>query len=216
MKLYRNIYLAVFFFLFSVIVFFGSLYNFEISRVSNDQTLKTVTIEKGSISSIAKTLKENNLIKNEFFFKLYVKMTGKTNLIAATYELSPNMGTKKIVDILSSNKGSNSNLLNITFKEGINMRKIASIIEDNTNNSSDDVYSLLSNKDYLSELINKYWFISDEVLNEKIYYSLEGYLYPNTYSFDSKDVSVKTIFNSMLDEMDKVLTSYKSDISSST
>jgi len=216
MKVYRNIYLAVFFFLFSIIVFLGALYNFELSKVSNDSTLKTITIEKGSISSIAKTLKENNLIKNEFFFKLYVKMTRKTNLIAATYELAPNMGTKKIVEILSSSEGSKSNLINITFKEGINIRKVASIIEEETNNKSEDVYKLLEDKDYLSKLISKYWFLTDEVLDDKLYYSLEGYLYPNTYSFDSKDVTVETIFKSMLDETEKQLNKYKNDIENSS
>ena len=216
MKVYRNIYLAVFFFLFSIIVFLGALYNFELSKVSNDATLKTITIEKGSISSIAKILKENDLIKSEFFFKLYIKMTGKNKLIAATYELSPNMGTKKIVDILSSKDGANSNLLNITFKEGINIRKIASIIEEETNNTSEDVYKLLADKDYLSNLISKYWFITDEVLDDRLYYPLEGYLYPNTYSFDSKDVKVETIFKSMLNETEKQLNKYKNDIENSS
>ena len=216
MKVYRNLYLALFFFLFSLIVFMGTLYNFELSKVSNDDTLKTVVIEKGSVSSIGHTLKEAGLIRSELFFKIYVKISGKGNLLAATYELSPNMGTKKIVNILSSKNGSNSNLLNITFKEGINVRKIASIIEEKTDNSSDDVYKLLSDKEYLSGLINDYWFLTDDILNDKIYYSLEGYLYPDTYSFDSKSVSVETIFKSMLDETDKRLTKVKNDIENSS
>ena len=80
MKVYRNVYLAVFMFMFSSILFLGSLYNFELAKVSNDSTLKTVTIEKGSIDSIASTLKENDLIKSEFFFKLYVKICSKKKI----------------------------------------------------------------------------------------------------------------------------------------
>ena len=38
-------------------------YNINMEKVSNDNTLKEVTIKAGSISSIANTLKENNLIK---------------------------------------------------------------------------------------------------------------------------------------------------------
>ena len=212
MKIYRNIYLAVFFFLFSVIVFLGTLYNFELGKVSNDKTLKTVTIERGSIKSIAKTLKEEDLIKNEFFFTLYVRLSGKTNLIAATYELSPNMGTKKIVDILSSTEGKNNNLINITFKEGINIKTLATIIEEKTNHTEEEVYSLLEDTDYLKELINNYWFLTEDILNDKIYYKLEGYLYPNTYMFDSKNVEIKTIIESMLKETDKQLSNYKEEI----
>ena len=216
MKIYRNLYLAVFFFLFSLIIFLGTLYNFELSKVSNDDTLKTVVIERGSISSIAHTLKKNNLIRSELFFKIYVRLSGNSNLLAATYELSPNMGTKKIVKILSSKNGANSNLVNITFKEGINIKKVASVIEEKTDNSSDDVYKLLSDKDYLSGLINDYWFLTDDILDDKIYYSLEGYLYPDTYSFDSKNVSVETIFKSMLDETDYRLSKIKNDIENSS
>jgi UPF0755 protein len=216
MKIYRNIYIAVFIFVFSVIVFCCTLFNFELAKVSNDDTLISVTIEKGGISDVAKTLKEHNLIKSESFFILYVKMTGNTNLIAADYELSPNMGSKKIVEILSSGEGANSNQVNITFNEGINMRKVASIISDNTNNTEEDVYNLLSDEDYLKELIDKYWFLDNVILDDGIYYSLEGYLYPNTYSFSSKDVSVKEIINSMLDETDNQLSKYKSMILSNS
>ena len=40
---------------------------------------------------------------------------------------------------------------------------------------------------------NKYWFLDNIILNDKIYYSLEGYLYPDTYYFSSVDVTVKEI-----------------------
>ena len=44
--------------------------------------------------------------------------------------------------------------------------------------------------------------------NSNIYYPLEGYLYPNTYRFSSKDVKVEEIFAKMLDEMDNKLSKY--------
>ena len=54
------------------------------AKVSNDNTLKEVTIKAGSINSIANTLKENNLIKNITIFKVYTRLTNKTNLKAGT------------------------------------------------------------------------------------------------------------------------------------
>ena len=92
------------------------------------------------------------------------------------------------------------------------MRNIASVIASNTNNTEKEVYDTLNDKEYLDELINKYWFIEKDIKNENIYYSLEGYLYPNTYEFYNKDVSVKEIFSTMLDEMDKKLSNYKTDL----
>ena len=48
-----------------------------------------------------------------------------------------------------------------------------------------------------------------------MYYKLEGYLYPDTYQIKDKDVSVETIFNEMLKQMDKKLSKYKDKIEES-
>ena len=49
-------------------------------------------------------------------------------------------------------------------------------------------------------------------MDSKIYYSLEGYLFPDTYRFINKDVTVKEIFTKLLKKMDSVLTPYKEKI----
>ena len=85
----------------------------------------------------------------------------------------------------------------------------------NTNNSYDDVIDTLNDKAYLDELIEKYWFITDNIKNDKLYYSLEGYLFPDTYYFSNKDVTVKEIIEKMLDKMGKVLEEYKDEIENS-
>lgn len=215
MRIFRNMALAMLVLTSALIIFVCSYFNYQIGPVSKNNTLKTVVIEKGGISDIANTLKENNLIRDETMFKVYIKLTGKTNLKASTYELSENMGVKKIVEILESGNDYNPDEVKITFKEGINMRKIASLISENTNNSEEDVYDLLKDSEYLDELIASYWFITDDIKDSKIYYSLEGYLYPDTYIFMNKDVSVKEIFKKMLDEMNDKLTPYKEEINSS-
>jgi UPF0755 protein len=214
MKFYNNIYLAFLVLIFSIVVFISTIYNFGLAKVSNDSTLKNVVIEKGSVGSTANTLYSHHLIRSKLAFNIYVRISGKKNLMAATYDLSEDMGTKKIVDIL--NKGSSEiDNYSITFNEGINMRKVAAIIAEKTDNSEEDVYTLLSDSDYLETLINKYWFLSEDIKNENIYYSLEGYLYPNTYEV-RKDTTVEEIFEKMLDETDKELSEYKDLIEKSS
>lgn len=214
MKIFNNLYLAFLVLIFSLVVFFCTLYNFGLSKVSNDDTLKEVVIKPGSIDSIAGTLYNNNMIRSKLVFNLYVRISGKTKLMAATYYLSEDMGTEKIVEILSSGNGT-ENSGNITFKEGINIRDVASIIEENTNNTEDDVYNLLEDDSYLDSIINEYWFLTDEIKNKDIYYSLEGYLYPNTYSI-ARDASVRDVFKKMLDETDKQLSKYRTLIDKSS
>lgn len=209
MKKFRNVALAILIFATAFVIFICTYFNYNLAPVSSDSSLKTIEIKPGGVDSIASTLKENNLIKNKLIFKVYITLTGKKNLKASTYQLSENMGVRKIVDILSSGNSYNPDEVVITFKEGINMRDIANLISENTNNTKEDVYDLLNDKSYLDELIDKYWFITDDIKNNRIYYSLEGYLFPNTYAFLNKDVTVKEIFSKMLDEMDNQLSYYK-------
>ena len=125
------------------------------------------------------------------------------------------MNLKKIVAILQEGSSYNPDQISITFKEGLNIRKIAKVVEENTNNTYDDFIDVMNQDDYIDELINKYWFLTDKIKDTKIYYPLEGYLFPNTYIFQDKDVTVKEIIEKMLNEMDKQLSEYKDKIEDS-
>lgn len=215
MKNFRNIAIILLVVFTTVILALGIYYKVNMTGTSNSDTKKIVNIEKGSIDSIAKTLKDNNLIKNVSIFKVYIKLTNKTSLKAGIYELSENMGVEKIVKILEKGTKYNPNEISITFKEGINIRKIATLISENTNNSYDDVIKKASDETFIDTLINKYWFLTEDIKNKNIYYSLEGYLFPDTYRFNNREVTTEEIFTKMLDEMDKKLSKYKDEINKS-
>ena len=211
MKNFRNMAIILLVVFTTVILALGVYYKVNMAGTSNSDTKKIVNIEEGTINDIAKTLKDNNLIKNVSIFKVYIKLTNKSNLKAGTYELSENMGVEKIVKILEKGTKYNPNEISITFKEGINIRKIATLISENTNNSYDDVIKKASDETFIDTLINKYWFLTEDIKNKNIYYSLEGYLFPDTYRFNNREV----IFTKMLDEMDKKLSKYKDEINKS-
>ena len=208
MKRFRNIALALVVISFFLVVAVCTFYNINMAKVSNDNTLKEVTIKAGSINSIANTLKENNLIKNITIFKVYTRLTNKTNLKAGTYNFSEDMGEKKIVSLLEEGK---TNENNITFKEGINVRGIAKLISKKTNNSYDSIITIMNDNNYIDELISKYWFLTNDIKNKNIYYPLEGYLFPDTYNV-MKDTDIKDIITKMLDETDNKLSKYKDSI----
>ncbi|MDD3453524.1 MAG: endolytic transglycosylase MltG [Bacilli bacterium] len=196
----------------AIIIVCCLIYKFNLSAVSSDDTIISFEVkENQTFLSLADELKKDNLIKSELFYKFYVKLTKPTGLQVGIYELSKNMSVDKIIKTLSSDSAYDTNLISITFKEGIDMRDFIEIITENTEVIKDDIVNTLSDQTYLSELINKYWFLTDEILNEDIYYALEGYLYPNTYEIN-KTWDIKKIFEVMLDEMENKLDSYKEDI----
>lgn len=197
----------------SLIIMLICIYNYELSPVSKEETKITVTITPGtSKKEIASLLEEKKLIRSSTFFTVYLKLNQINNLYASTYELSPNMGVKKIISVLQKGNNYNPDRVVLTFPEGINMRRVATIISKNTNNSYDDVIKKANDTTYIKELIQKYWFLTEDILDTKIYYKLEGYLYPDTYEFRNKDVKVEEIFNKMLEQTAQVLEQYKTKI----
>lgn len=215
MKKYKLVVLIAFVILVVGAFSIGFYYKYQTSPVSRESEKVIVEIKAGSVSSIGDTLYENNLIKSKLIFKIFVKLNGINDLKASTYELDRNMKLSEIIEILEKGNSYNPEQITIRFVEGLNIRKIAKIIAENTNNEYDDVINLMEDINYIDSLIDKYWFLTNEIKDDKIYYPLEGYLFPNTYAFSNKDVEVKTIIEKMLDETDKQLSNYKETIEKS-
>ena len=193
-----------------------SYYMYQLGPTSKEEQTVQIEIPRGSTGNdVALILKENNLIKDVNVFKLYIKIHNVNNIGHGIYNLNKTMGVKKITETITSGKALNKDI-SITFKEGLNMRGIAKVIKENTNNSYNDVLTLLEDEEYIDTLIEEYWFLTDEIKNKDIYYPLEGYLSPNTYRFVDKNVTVDKIFRTMLDQTGKVLDKYKNDIKGHT
>ena len=218
MKIFRNIAAIILVILGITILSLCTIYNINIKAVDkNDDSKIEIVIPQGtSKKEVGNILEENGLIRSSTFFSIYIKLFDTKDFKASTYYLSKNMDLKEIINVLENGNSYNPDQIAITFKEGINIRKLATLIQDNTNNSYDDVINTLNDKEYLDELIEKYWFITDSIKNDKLYYSLEGYLFPDTYYFSNKSVTVKEIIEKMLDKMEKVLEEYKDEIENSS
>lgn len=187
-------------------------YQYEISPTDKKSTATyEVVVKQGmSTSEIANLLKEKNLIKNSFFFKVYMKLNRKQTIKAATYDLKKSMDLDTIVSLLEVGKANDD--ISITFKEGKTIKDYAKVLSTNTNISEEDFLAKMKDKTYLTSLINSYWFLTDTILNDDIYYGLEGYLAPDTYNFKDKDVSIEEVVKTLLDQEEKNLEPYKNKV----
>ena len=207
-------FISFFVFLILLCVITCFVYFSKLGSVSSDSSVVDFKVVDGdTYNGIANRLEDENLIQSALAYKIYIKLHPKDTLKAGIYELNSNMDVSEIVDVLSSGNFKEEHI-KMTFKEGINMKGIASVIAENTNYSEDDVFNLLKDESYIDSLINSYWFLTDSIKNSDIYYPLEGYLFPNTYEF-RVDADVKDIFKVLLDQMDVELSKYKSQIESS-
>ena len=188
-------------------------YQYQVSPTDkSSNALVEVVIKQGmSTSQIASLLKKKYLIRDEFFFKVYMKLNKRDSIKASTYQLSKNMDLDEIVSLLE--KGASNTDISITFKEGKTIKDYAKTLSKSTNISEDEFLTKMKDKTYLTSLISSYWFLTDDILNNDIYYGLEGYLAPDTYNFKNKDVTVEEVIKTLLDQEEKNLSPYKDTLS---
>lgn len=210
----KNIIVTVCAIAFILIVFLlVGAYNFACAPVDKtDETIVPFRVEAGdTYSSLGDKLKEQGLIRSTFCYKIQTKLSRPENLYVGYYPLSPSMNMNEIVSIIANGETYIPNAKMITFREGLTVPKVAAVIAENTDYTVEDVYKLLSDETYLDSLIAQYWFLTDEIKSPKIYYSLEGYLFPETYEIDTTG-PLEDIFATMLAQTDKILSENKDAI----
>ena len=202
----------------SIIVVIGlSIYLFytiNLGSVSNSSEEVNFTILQGKSSkAVINDLYTAGLIKNKYVGLVYVKTHPNIVIQAGDYTLNRNMSTPKILSELK--KGiSKDNSITIKLIPGVSIKKYIEQISASYNWNYKDIEQKLSDKEYLQPLITKYWFLDDSILNSDIYYSLEGYIMPNTYEF-YKDITFDDLLIKLLNQTDKVLSNYRNEIASS-
>lgn len=196
------------------IIIISSIYLSPID--SKDEGNIVFVVEQGSSkNAIAEKLEKEGLIRNALFFKVYIKLNSTKELYAGSYNLSKSMSVDEIIEVLNSNTSIENEGISVTFIEGKRFTDYAKIISDNFNYTIDEIKEVASNEEFINKLIENYWFITEDIKNEKIYYPLEGYLFPSTYEFYKNSTS-KDVVTKMLNEMDKLLSNYKTDIEKSS
>ena len=213
---FKKLLLCVFILLIICASSMIGVYFYLIGSVSKESTSKVINIKEGSsYSSIGGVLFENGLIKSELAYKIYIKLNPPTEMLEhGDYILKTNYDLEEIILTLGKGSVTLEETVKVTFVEGKNMRYVIKKITENFNISEDEILKKLSDQDYLDTLINDYWFLTDEIKNKEIYYSLEGYLYPDTYEFYAS-ADVDDIFRKMLSNMSKKLEPLKESIENS-
>lgn len=186
-------------------------YNISPVDISSNANIEVVIPEGMSTNNIAKTLKDKDLIKSEFFFKVYLRLNNVNSLKASTYLLTKSMSLDEIVNALEKGTA-NEDVIRLTFREGETITDYANLIAESTNITSEEFINTTKDQTLLSTLINDYWFLTDEILNEDIYYPLEGYLFPDTYEFAKDNLTSEEIIRTLLDEEESKLEPYKEQL----
>jgi len=198
-----------------VILLLIGLYFYGLTSVSSTSEKVTFNIKHNtSTKQVLNDLYKAKLIKSKISSMIYIKLNSNIMVKAGAYELDRSYSTKEIFEILSGGYVINDTIT-VTFIEGKRLTDYISVISEKFGYNEKEILNVINDDDYLKELINKYKYLDENILNSDIYYPLEGYLFPASYEF-YKDASIKTIIEKMLDKTGNVLDNYSTSLKDSS
>ena len=174
-----------------------------------------VDIPNGSgASTIVEILDEAGLVKNKFCAKVNSRIGRYNSLQANTYIFSPSMSFQEIMTAINTGNFDYLSKESIEVKDGARLQQVAEAVSEKLPYSPDEILEKWADTDYLNELIDRYWFLTDEILNKDVMYPLEGYLYADTYIV-TDNMTLESFTEMCLDRMDEELSERRGEIENS-
>lgn len=201
----------------AILVAVGLIFTLRLGPVDkSDKKEVVVEIPNGTgASAIVDILNDAGLVKSRTCAKIHVKLARYNTLQANTYIFNKSMSFKQMMTAINKGDFNYISKRTITIKDGERLDQVADAMAEEFKCSKEDVLKVWSDKNYLNKLIDKYWFLTEEILDSKVMYPLEGYLYADTYFVTTSTSSVKEFTEMCLDRMDSELSARKKAIKKS-
>ena len=157
------------------------VYGRDLLGINSDSSTKIVTIPQGAtMKEIAGTLQDSGIITKPDFFVFIVGMSDKDKDIKpGDPELRPDMAYETILSELISDPMDSSLSVSVTFPEGMRLVDAADLLEENNVCDADEFL------DYFNHSA-KFGYAYEDYLpsfQDEKFYQMEGYLFPDTYTF---------------------------------
>lgn len=153
-------------------------------------------IKKGeSFSKISERLEQKKFIRSSLALKILGALRNKSkHAMVGEFLIAPKMSSLEILNLIT--EGNTIEYI-VTVPEGTNIYELANLLRDKKFVKKEEFLKLCHDQDFIKEL-----------LGEPLY-SLEGYLYPETYHY-TKQTTPKELIKAMVQ---KFLSVYKNSLS---
>ncbi len=151
-----------------------------ITRNSENEDIVVLELPaNANVYKVADCLKAANVINDKSFFQMYVILTKSSKKFTqGIFEIKKGLDYEAIIDYLQT-ESNRTDTLNVTFPEGKNILEYANILlEKGVCEYNDFLETCNSN-----EFDKDYSFLSEISNSSERKYKLEGYLFPDTYTF---------------------------------
>ena len=155
-------------------------------------------------NTVVDTLEEKGLIQYKFLFKLYAAFSHAEDKIApGKYELNTEMDYHALVSSMGSSSATRLTT-DVTIQEGLTIDQVFQLLDDRGVCSVERLQDMAASWDYAFD------WLRDRPLGD--YHRLEGYLFPDTYTFEMGE-NPKFVINKMLVNFDAKMDEYMGQFS---
>lgn len=170
----------------------------DVLALNKEEKEVVVTVSaEDSFEDIVTRLKDEGLIEYEFLFKLFASFTGgEEKVTMGTYTLDTDMDYRALLSGMSINSATKAEV-QVTIPEGYTVQQIFALLEEKGVATVEDLNEVAASHDYA------FSFLQDIPLGDPN--RLEGYLYPDTYTFYTPHTPLYAI-NKMLVNFDSRVT----------
>ena len=180
---------------------------------SKDTNNITVNIPVGTgASGVVYILDDAGLVRNTLCAKVNARIGGYNSLQANTYVFNKSMSFPEMMRAINTGDFNYISKQSINIIAGYRIPQVAEAMAAELPYSQKEILKKWSDKKFLKELINDYWFLTKDILDDDILYPLEGYFYADTYFITDENSSIEEATRMFLDRMDQELTSRKDGI----
>ena len=184
----------------AVLATLGWVWACDLLGLNKEYASTEITIEEDTrFSDVVDTLEKEGLIEYKFLFKLYAAFSHAEEKIApGKYELNTEMDYRALV----SNMGVSSatrQTTDITIPEGYTIDQVFALLDERGVTSVDKLQDMAANWNYAFD------WLQGIPLGD--YHRLEGYLFPDTYTFQLGE-NPKYVINKMLVNFDAKMDEY--------
>ncbi len=178
-------YVVILFAVSIILAAFALSFANDLFAFVKEDTPYHLTVREGErASEIAGELKEAGVIKYAFLFKLYMRVTDdEEDLIPGEYDLNAKMDYRALSKEISTRITVRESI-DVVIPEGFTQDEIFTLLEAKGVCSKAELLEAASNYDF------KYSWVMNLEKGEK---RLEGYLFPDTYTFYVGDTATRVI-----------------------
>jgi len=168
------------------------------------------------VSEVLEILYEQELIRHELIARLLLRLHDWGRIRVGSYRIYAGMSLEEMFELFDSEYTIEEAFNFVIIPEGTEIEQIAYIFANaqdlELEMDADELLELWADETFLTELIDEFWFLTNEILNPELIHPLEGYFYPIRHEIPEELEDERHMTRAMLRMTERMFAGYRTQM----